>query len=177
MLTMKQKLYAKARFDGLNQTQSAIAAGYSEKTAAQAASRLEKDQEVMAHRDRLSAGYQEPEVAPEPEPTPVVSKATIAKVEKMEKHVEPKPAHVETAHYEERSAKSLAVLDPLEFMRQVVADSCEDPKLRLEAAKALAPYLHAKKGEMGKKEGKMADAEKVSKGKFAASAPPLRMVK
>ena len=174
---MKQKLYAKSRFEGLNQTQSAIAAGYSDKTAPQAASRLEKDPEVMAHRDRLSAGQPEPLPVPAQEPKTVVSKVTIAKVEKMAKHVEPKPAPVETAHYEDSSAKSLADLDPLEFMRQIVADSYEDPKLRLEAAKALAPYLHAKKGDIGKKEQQAKTAESVATGKFAASAPPLRMIK
>jgi phage terminase small subunit len=57
-------------------------------------------------------------------------------------------------------------------------NNCEaDIRLRLEAAKCLMPYQHAKPGELGKKENQAAAAQRViATGKFAASAPPLRCV-
>jgi phage terminase small subunit len=52
-----------------------------------------------------------------------------------------------------------------------------DDKLRLEAAKCAAQYMHLKKGDGGIKDEKAEKAKKASTGKFGASAPPLRMVK
>lgn len=43
--------------------------------------------------------------------------------------------------------------------------------------KTRAGWKEAQTLELGKKDQKQADAEKVSKGKFSASAPPLRMIK
>lgn len=63
------------------------------------------------------------------------------------------------------------VSDPLEFMAAVMMDVTADAKLRLDAAKALAPFKHQKLGEGGKKEQRQKDAEKVA-GRFSAGAPP-----
>jgi phage terminase small subunit len=61
--------------------------------------------------------------------------------------------------------------DPERFLRAVMNDSATDAKIRVDAAKALMPYIHAKKGEGGKKEQKQAEAQKVA-SRFAPGAPP-----
>lgn len=67
--------------------------------------------------------------------------------------------------------------EPLAFFRGVMNDLVADPKLRLDAAKALAQYTLAKPGEAGKKEEKAAAAKRASGGKFSSAPPPLRAVK
>ena len=150
MLTQKKRLYVQARISGKNQTDSAIFAGCPETTARQAASRYEKDPEVIAHMARVTAG--EPEPAPEPKPAP-------------------KPKPEKEVFQREEVPASLCASDPLEYMRRVMENETEDPKLRMEAAKTLASYLHAKPGEKGKKEQRQEDAERVA-SRFKASAPP-----
>jgi len=66
----------------------------------------------------------------------------------------------------------------LDFMLFVMNDPQCSAALRLDAAKALAPYQHAKKGELGKKEQQGEAAAKVGTGKYAPSAPPkLALIK
>lgn len=60
---------------------------------------------------------------------------------------------------------------PLEFLLSVMNDNMVADRLRLDAAKTAAQYVHAKVGEGGKKVQKQAEAEKVA-GRFAAAAPP-----
>lgn len=195
MLTPKKKLYAAARLSGLNQSQSAIAAGYSAATAAPAASRLEKDPEVREHMARLlAAGGQVPEdSAPEPEPEPVsdqsqqlqggceaeAADAPLPPDPEPEPEPQPSPEPPATRVNPSRASKPLpppmdrlliTATDPLEFMLKLMADVSEDPKTRLEAAKAAIPYMHAKKGEVGKKEEKRTAAEKVKEGRFGLRA-------
>ena len=62
--------------------------------------------------------------------------------------------------------------EPLEFLRAVMDDPLADPKLRVRAAIAAAQYVHAKKGEGGKKDERQAAAEKAGKGKFAPPTGP-----
>ena len=142
MLTQKKRLYVQARLSGKNQTDSAIFAGCPESTARQAASRYEKDPEVIAHMARVSAG--------EPEPEKKLKKDVFQRQEVPE---------------------ALCASDPLEYMRRVMENETEDPKLRMEAAKTLASYLHAKPGEKGKKEQRQEAAEKMA-SRFSPSAPP-----
>ena len=66
--------------------------------------------------------------------------------------------------------------DSIKFMRKIVNDATIDAKLRLEAAKALAPFEAVKKGETGKKDEQSDRARKASQGRFAASAPPRLVV-
>lgn len=65
---------------------------------------------------------------------------------------------------------------PLEFLLGVMNDNELDDKLRLDAAKTAAQYVHAKKGEGGKKDEQADKAKKAGAGKFAAAAPPLKLV-
>lgn len=61
--------------------------------------------------------------------------------------------------------------DPLVFMRSVMNDPTVEARLRLDAAKSLAPFVHMKKGEGGKKEKQAEDAAKVA-SRFASAVPP-----
>ena len=67
--------------------------------------------------------------------------------------------------------------DPLVFFKSMMNDLVAHPKLRLEAAKALAAFTAPKPGESGKKEQKADAAQRVASGSFKTSAPPLRSVK
>ena len=170
MITQQQRLYAEFRKEGLGKRAAAIAAGCPEKTAAQAGSRYEKNAGVQAHMRRL--GF-EPEVG-----------STVKKEKPSAKKPEPKPQRTAVEIAAEKIAER-AISDkkdsfpcPLEFMASVMNDRVEDPKLRLDAAKALASFTVAKPGEKGKKEERQEAATKVSSsGRFTASAAPLRSVK
>lgn len=52
-ITAKQQNYADARFNGASKKEAAIIAGCPDKTASQAASRLEKHPHVIAYLDRM----------------------------------------------------------------------------------------------------------------------------
>lgn len=152
MLTQKKRLYAQGRILGKTQTDAAVFAGCPEATAAQAASRYEKDPDVVAHLYRLKAG------APEPQ-AEKAKRAPRPKVEKPPKEVAP-PATPTAAEGD----------DPVAFMMAVWKNEEEDPKLRLEAAKAHASFTVAKPGEKGKKEQKQEAAEAAGAGRFGLRA-------
>ncbi len=61
--------------------------------------------------------------------------------------------------------------DPAKFLAEVMNDSATDVKLRVDAAKALMPYVHTRKADAGKKETKTAKAREVAK-RFSAAPPP-----
>ena len=109
---------------------AAIEAGCPEKTAAQAASRYEKDPDVQAAMGRQLKVAEKKVAATSVDPDPYI------------------PARSD---------------DPLEFMRQMMNDLEADPKLRLDAAKALAGFTIAKPGEKGKKEERQEKAEEAGK--------------
>lgn len=161
MLTNKKRLYAEARLAGLNQKDSAIAAGYSAATADQSASRLERDPDVIAHRGRIAS----------PEPEPVARKPAEKQPEPEQVAAAPAP---ETPP--EPPKMPLRFEDPLEFLRHVTNDPAEDPRLRVDAAKAWASYTVAKPGEKGKKTEKAEAAKRVA-SRFSAAQAPLKAVK
>lgn len=62
---------------------------------------------------------------------------------------------------------------PLEFLLTVMNDNAVADKLRLEAAKTAAQYVHPKKGESsGKKEEAEARAKAARAGRFCRREPP-----
>ena len=65
---------------------------------------------------------------------------------------------------------------PLEFLLSVMNDNEIEDRLRIDAAKTAAQYVHAKKGEGGVKDAKADAAKKAGAGKFGASAPPRLVV-
>lgn len=142
-LTDQKRRYAAARLAGAPKKQAAIEAGCPERSASQAASRLEKDPDVQAAMGRMVAVEQKRKDEPPIDPNP---------------HI---PAQAG---------------DPLEFMRSMMNDLEAEPKLRLDAAKALASFTVTKPGEQGKKEQKATAAQAAAKGRFAQSAPPRMVV-
>lgn len=144
-LTEQKRRYADARLSGLTKKHAAIEAGCPEKTASQAASRLEKDPEVQSAMGRTVTVERKRRDEPQIDPDPYIPKANG---------------------------------DPLEFMRQMMNDLEAGPKLRLDAAKALAGFTVSKPGEKGKKEQVQEAAEQVASGRFGLrKAGQLRAVK
>lgn len=145
-LTDQKRRYAMARLAGLGKKAAAIEAGCPEKTAAQAASRYEKDPDVIAAMARMTMAE-----------TPQHVQATTAPPMQDDT-----PGIIPPAE------------DPLTFMRTMMNDLYTDPKLRLDAAKALAAFTLAKPGEKGKKEERAEAAAKASGGRFSSAPPPPR---
>ncbi|HWT21649.1 MAG TPA: hypothetical protein VN280_22330 [Variovorax sp.] len=70
---------------------------------------------------------------------------------------------------------SLSELSPLDYLLSVMRDEEQEVPRRLQAASLAAPYVHAKKGEGGKKDAK-ADAAKKVASKFSPTAAPKLVV-
>lgn len=101
----------------------------------------------------------------------LVKDAEVAKY-LAQRRVEPaKPAVVEP----ERAAFDLNALvmhsDPKTFLLAAMNDAELDLKIRVDAAKALMPFVHQKLGEGGKKEQQKDAANKVA-SRFAPAPPP-----
>jgi len=79
----------------------------------------------------------------------------------------------------EQKTQTFEKIDPLDYMEYVIKDELADPKLRLDAAKALAVYRHPRIESAGKKEDKKKKAEDVAAGRFGAGTAPgqLKVVK
>ena len=66
--------------------------------------------------------------------------------------------------------------DPLAFLVSLMNNQAADLRTRVDAARALLPYLHAKVGESGKKAAQASEAKVVARGKFAPMKPPGRLL-
>lgn len=66
--------------------------------------------------------------------------------------------------------------DPEAFLRAAMNDGSLDARLRIDAAKGLMPYTHAKLGEGGKKTERQKAAHAAGRGKFAPAAAPRLVV-
>lgn len=142
-LTGKKRLFANALLAGNTNKQAALLAGYSAATASAAGSRLAKDADVLAHIARKAA------------------KADAA----------PAPEAPDEAAFD--LSQLLTHRDPRAFLLAAMNDVELEPKLRIDAAKALMPFEFAKKGESsGKKEEAAAKAKVAAEGKFGRREPP-----
>ena len=64
--------------------------------------------------------------------------------------------------------------DPRKFLIEVMNDESVDIKIRIDAAKAVLPYEHVRKGDIGKKQTKLEEARsELGSGPFAPAPPPL----
>lgn len=161
-LTPKKKLYAESRMAGLNIKDSAIAAGYSEDTARQSGSRLEKDVDVRRYMGRIESAEPKQKPGPKqkkPEPKPKAESKPESKTEYVKPAGRPAP---EVAPIPPSESSQKQYTNPLKFFETVMNDPHEDPKLRMEAAKNLAAFTVAKPGDKGKKEQKLEDAGKIA---------------
>lgn len=66
----------------------------------------------------------------------------------------------------------LAHKDPKVFLLALMNDGGADVKIRADAAKALMPFMHQKKGESSTKDKKNDAAKVAGKGRFGAVEPP-----
>ncbi|MDI6637048.1 terminase small subunit [Pantoea dispersa] len=158
MLTAQKRKYALALMSGMSKKDAAIKAGYSEKSARSKGSQLAKDPEVIAFIARKK------KEKIEVDDVPTHGKKVNTPAVKSEPEAEPKTPRPD-GEYD----------DPLEFLKYVMNSRAEDIDTRKDAAKAMLPYLHSKKGEGGKKDAKQAAAKAVA-SKFTGMAPPQLIV-
>ncbi|MBU9154196.1 terminase small subunit [Burkholderia gladioli] len=147
-LNSKKRAFADAVLAGKSNRDAAIAAGYSVATASQAGSRLVKDKDVVLY---LAANRLESESKESRQP-----KAVDAR--------QPPP------DFDPNSVTNFT--DPKAFLIAAMNDGRTEPKLRVDAAKALLPFMHQKLGEGGKKDAQKDAAKKAGGGRFASAAPP-----
>ncbi|MEN4871818.1 terminase small subunit [Kosakonia cowanii] len=161
MLTAQKRKFAVALMSGMSQKDAAIKAGYSEKSARSKGSQLAKDPEVTAF---IARKKQETVTVDE---VPEYRKNVYTPAVNIPGKIPPPEVPPAAGQYD----------DPLKFLMAVMNDSTEDIDTRKDAAKAMLPYVHPKKGETGKKEARNA-AAKVAAGasKFGSMAPPKLVV-
>lgn len=161
MLTAQKRKFAVALMSGMSQKDAAIKAGYSEKSARSKGSQLAKDPEVIAFIERKNKENIDVDEVPAYRKnvyTPAVN--TPEKIPAPEL-----PPTIGT--YD----------DPLKFLMAVMNDAGEEIDVRKDAAKAMLPYIHPKKGETGKKDARNAAAKVASvASKFGAMTPPKLVV-
>lgn len=159
-LTPKKRAFADALRGGASNKEAAIAAGYSASSASAAGSRLAKDPHVLAE---LANGAFNKNVKAQPKA-------------EAPKSVEPE-ADDEDSGPTFDLARALTFTDPKAFLIAAMNDPEAEAKLRVDAAKALMPFMHQRKGESGKKEDRQTAAEEAAAGMYGTSKPPLRSVK
>lgn len=76
----------------------------------------------------------------------------------------------------ESSGSTLEQDDPKRFLLTAMNDVSLDARLRIDAAKALMPFIYVKKGEGGKKEQKEEAAKNAGRGKFKPTTAPRLVV-
>lgn len=165
MLTAQKRKFAVALMSGMSQKDAAIKAGYSEKSARSKGSQLAKDPEVIAFIGRKKKEFIETDE------TPTFGKKVYTPTVNTTKRNEDSAA----------SPEEVSVIgqfdDPLKFLMAVMNNSNEEIDVRKDAAKAMLPYLHPKKGETGKKDARNAAAKAAAgTGKFGSMAPPKLVV-
>lgn len=154
-LSEKMKKFAQAVVDGLSNKEAAISAGYAEKTASQAGSKLRKDPEIIVHIEKLKADKEGRSLTSE----------------------KPKVKTIEASSYEDEdpTEDQFTSDDPLEFLINVMKNGSNEMMLRVNAARAALPYVHGKVAEKGKKETKADEAKKATQGgKFGTLGSQLR---
>ena len=154
-LSEKMKKFAQAVVDGLSNKEAAISAGYSEKTASQAGSKLRKDPEIIVHIEKLKADKEDRSLTSE----------------------KPKVKPIKASSYEDEDPieDQYSTDDPLDFLINVMKNGGNEMMLRVNAARAALPYVHGKVAEKGKKETKADEAKKATQGgKFGTLGSQLR---
>lgn len=156
---------------------AAVAVGYSEKTASVTASKLlalPKIQERIKQLE-LAKLHGTPALPPGARPATGVHPSTTG----------PWPFSQPGANHEPVTPEPPArpdvfgdepTTDPAVFLERAMNNPKLDEKLRVDAAKALLPFKHAKLGETGKKDQQKKNAKEVASKFTPRSGPPLRAV-
>lgn len=175
-LTAKMRKFAQAVVSGLSNKDSAITAGYAEKTAAQAGAKLAKNPDIISYIEKLKADKKltsdTQKVKVEKEKVKPENFVEVVSVERIEPEVE--QANGQFVGRDDIAVGSID--DPLEYLKTIWTDRDEDPDLRLKAAQAAMPYVHGKVGTKGKKESQKDEARDIAggAGKFATRAARKR---
>lgn len=144
-LSEKMKKFAQAVVDGLSNKEAAISAGYAEKTASQAGSKLRKDPEISVYIEKLKADKEGRSLTSE------------------KPKVKPVSSHEDDDPIEDQYSTD----DPLDFLINVMKNGGNEMMLRVNAARAALPYKHGKIADQGKKQTKEEAAKAATKsGKF-----------
>ncbi|CAM3405618.1 terminase [Rouxiella silvae] len=158
MLTAQKRKFALALMSGRSKKDAAIEAGYSENSARSKGSQLSKDAEVIAFIERKKN-----------------EKVEVDDVPEYRRNVNTPTVNIPAERPTSESAKADDYDDPLEFLKSIMNDPQKEIEVRKDAAKAMLPYVHPKKGEGGKKVAQNA-AAKVAASKFGAMAAPKLVV-
>ena len=150
MLNPTDEKFLAATLRGATPEEAAIAAGLSEKTARVAGARLRKKPAIVEALAAIGIAT--------PGAPPVGPKVTPTEPEPEEEPIDDLPK----------------TEDSLEFLEAVVANPRVPLGRRMEAAKTLLPFQHAKIGEKGKKETKADGAKQTAAGSnaYATRKPP-----
>lgn len=145
---------------------AAVLAGYSEKTATVTASKMLADPKIKRRLDELAGRV--------PVSTPDMTAHTPVAPGAVRPGTAYQPSSPPGASQDPMADpfEGEQIADPKDFLRKAMNNSKLDPKLRIDAAKKLIDFEHAKLGEVGKKEQKQEAAKTAGGGKFATSAPP-----
>ncbi|MCF7558898.1 terminase small subunit [Pseudomonas petrae] len=162
-LTPKKRAFIAAVREGASKKNAAIAAGCPAKTASSAGCRLAKDPDVIAELHKLNALH------------PVNTDVKGVKAPLPGNSDDVAPETVKPNGFD--LARALMHADPKDFLLAVMNDFDSEAKLRVDAAKALMPFVHARKGESGKKEQAKDKAAQVAAGRFGTRKGPLQSVK
>jgi len=147
MLTETQERFFQATLRGEKPHQAALSAGLSPNSAKASGFRMRKHPAIVAALAAVGIG---------------TKAAPTGKPETSTEESEPDIVTIEIPETE----------DPKVFLTALMNCPKAGVKARLEAAKALLPFEHAKVGEKGKKESQVDAAHEVAKGKFSAGRPP-----
>lgn len=150
-LTGKKRAFADAVLAGKSNKDAAIEAGYSAATASAAGSRLVKDEDVVSYLSKQREKAEKCANSAQSNSRDEVTEAAVS------------------AGFDLSSI--MAFKDPKDFLLAAMNDPETEQRLRIDAAKALMPFVHQKLGEGGKKDAKD-DAAKRAANKFAVTAPP-----
>lgn len=178
-LTPKKRAFIAALRGGASNRDAAIAAGCPEKSASAAGSRLAKDPDVVAELNKLRAlGLLSGDVKADVKGDvkgEAVGPARDSPSADPEADAQSVEGEWEPAGFD--LSQALSHKDPKDFLLAVMNDMGTEAKLRVDAAKALMPFVHPRKGESGKKEQAKEKAADAASGKFGARRGPLRSVK
>jgi phage terminase small subunit len=157
-LTPKKRAFIDAVRGGASNRDAAVAAGCPEKSASAAGSRLAKDRDVVLELQKLNALY----------PNAGGVKAVKGPGDVEQPGLPEDEAAPETFDL----ARGIGHRDPKDYLLAVMNDLGSEAKLRVDAAKALMPFMHQRKGEGGKKDQAKEKAAGAAQGKFGVRAPP-----
>lgn len=151
MLNESQQKFVAATLRGATPKEAALAAGLAEASARNAGARMRKHPKVVAALAAAGIG-----TAPPPPGNPKATPAASAAADMQLVDTLPKTE------------------DAQEFLIALMNDPKAGIKARLEAAKALQPFQHAKIGEKGKKETKAEGAKQTAAGGdvYSTRKPP-----